>query len=626
MGRIFSDKIKNFNVDLLFARLGIAILVLMDILVYSLKGKYIYIQAFIVLSSIPIIFMSLYPYAKKHLNFINGLSSNVNDNDLLLFVLFSCLLDSSILSFMLRPSSYTRPISFFILISLSISILVFIIINNKLNKYKYLILSMIILLSIVLRFVPLSMIPGLYYDDPMFHQNFAEQIQTSMHIPQNNFYTPFPLMHLILVISTLLTELTFKYSSIFVITFSQAALIPTILFLLGEHILKSSTIGFLSALIFSFSDIPLRYGITSAFPTTYSLILFSLLIFIIFTHNREQKVYLSVLIVILILTIILSHSLTPLALLLFVIVSFLVQEFYIYILRKNAKSIITKWTIALLFASMISYWIYNSYFAFNTLVKILFIPETNGVQASFSTAGGLSFSQSIPTSEYMLDLVATFVLFSFSSIGFLYSLSIHKECVKALAFTINSMFFMLMGSFSLLLVIGIAPERFLYYSYLFLPITSAIGILTFAKSTKKKISIFTIVIIFVLPFFMITNSISNTDSPIFSKDMTAQRFLSQSEALSLHTISRINNSKIYTDNDFSTYLTYIIGNNSAIPTNFFTKEFLSTRGYVITRKFYGIKPSFSQGLYRVNYDVYSEFEKYQYQRVYDSEYVDLYYK
>jgi len=492
-----------------------------------------------------------------------------------------------------------------------------IILSPKDKLLTYLNLFKIIFAGTILRLTPLFMIPGLYGDDPLTHQSFTTTLIDIHHVPQNMTYSDFPIMHLQIAIHSIVSGMDFKLSSVSSVTLLQITLWSIFVYLIVKELSGNYKAALLSALLFSFSDVPLGYSLLGAFPTTFAILFLFPIVFLLVKENR-LKIYRNISLFFM-LILILTHSLTP-----FFFLIILLFLFYGSRLLK-CRVRIDNYLIPFYMTLMFCYWIYVSDLIFTRFIKVIF--QERGVYASFTTIGGTSYAQTIPVSEYFLSTFGQGILYSFSVIGFLYCISKLYEYREIMILTTIGLTALFVGVISQILSIGTAPDRLIYYSYMFIPISSAYGVLYSVKKyySIPYVRITFILVILLLPFFMITSPFSNYDSPIYSQDVISQKYLKASEIQCLEDISGFYNGTIGADDITSSYVKRI-ENGKAIPINFYSGNFSAFEGIVILREHFTEKPIYSLGLYQIAYDPYAKLSNQGFNEIYDSKVVSVFYK
>jgi hypothetical protein len=137
--------------------------------------------------------------------------------------------------------------------------------------------------------------------------------------------------------------------------------------------------------------------------------------------------------------------------------------------------------------------------------------------------------------ESMLNILGFCLIVMFGLVGGLILLSEKKrEILKLSLIPITLVLFAVPFAFGFFGIRNIMNYRWFVYGYVTLAILAAIGLNTIigqCRSINKKI-IIALLIIFVLSFFMTTNTMSNHDSPIYFKDC-ARRLAFTEQELSL---------------------------------------------------------------------------------------------
>ena len=603
----------------------ISLIILFDLIVLIKFFVTHYFKALLLLSFIPLFFLLIYIFIIKKKNIKNVTIDLTHSSLFFLNILFFLTIFFAMVSIIIIPTDFFRSALFFILISLTIFILFIELLYFNIEKNVYGLLFQIILILILIRIIPLVFIPGFYSDDPYFHEAFSKSIINNFHIPidiQYFSYIPFPIMHLLLAITQIITNSTFKIIGTIDLTILQAIIMPLVIFLISRKITNNLKISLIAALIFGFSDIVIGQSLQGPFPTTYAIFLVSLIILNYLNFIFKNDVRYQLIILILTLTLIFSHSLTSLFFTLFIIL------FYFILLLGgsicNEKFHDLKFMVILTTISVILYWFYSSGFIFDKLIMITFA-EDSGVKASFSTSGGIAYANFIPLTEYLLENGGKFIYLGLSLIGLLYVLRKPNESIIRLALILIGIALFCFGGVAFIFALGVAPDRIQYYSYIFLSIPAAIGFVLLSKNLDK-FNIILLTILFLFIFLMMVNSTADKDSPIFSPDFTAMRFLDSAERQSIDTIIIYSKKDIDTDNDLSVYIRHMKNYYNADKVNFYLPtnvvNFIGSE--IITRASFTKYPIYSKGLYRINYDPNKILEIYGFNHIYNSNTINAY--
>jgi len=610
------------NKDFFIAIAGVILLVFIDSLLFIQLPDSRPVIALILLTLIPIGFILVYLLfrRKKRVEGDNN-EQGRSPRSILLGInfCFFTLIILALSSIMFNQQPYRRPIEFFLFVSGAIGMISLeIFLSASLKKTIFMILPKILIISAILRIVPLTMIPGTYSDDPFYHQFFTSEIIRSGNIPSSTSYTNFPLMHLTLGSLMEIAHIDFKSASIVAVTLVQGLIWPSLLCIITSDIFKDIRAGLIAALVISFADTAIGYGILGAFPTTYALLFVLLIIWSIIKSRNENEIMIVALMVFFTFDLALSHSLT--ALFAIIVIIFLYVTKSIFSLKKKQKIIDNRLTgrrVTLLTIVIIGYWMLLAGFILDKLIGVLFLNE--GFYASFSTVGGKEYSQTIPVIEYFLTLSGQFLIASISLIGFLYCLQRSDRNTYPIAMASLGLIFLIVGGLGQILGLGFEADRWMYYCYIFIPMACAFGTsYLINRSWRRKVSAIIITLFFIVtPFLMITDMNANYDSPIYSSDLVSPRFIRQSEIDSINQLLKINNGIIGTDNDFSSYMHYS-GARNQTPLDFHTNEFTKFDGLILIRDFYLDTPIYSRGLYRMNQSGYAIILSPQFEKIFDS--------
>lgn len=604
------------QIDKILAILFLVSIAVFDMLLLLEYGDRTHIQAFILLSCplMAFIFVYLLLRGKKESDPKNNTISYEPYLNLIFFVSLFIVISSSIFEI---PTTLRSAI-LFLGISVSAGIICFEILHKKSGKsFPSKILIMTILLGIVLRLSLLLPIPGTFYDDSIYHQMYVQEIILNGRIISGSSYSSFPGMHLLLSYLGTITGFDFKPTSILAITVLQVIIIPIFLYLMCMRLFKNIRVALFAALLFVICDFPLMYSLLGAFPTTFAIILgFSLLYFIIF-HKGKKVIIISS---ILLLTVVLSHSLTTLIVIFTVIVVYLT---IIVLNKERSKKIVQPVLIGVLVSiGTIIYWYYSAKTIFTQLITFILIGR-KGIRGSFATSAGTAYAQSIAAYEYFFDLLFPVLIFSLALVAFLYFIKhSSKEPIK-IGITVISVLFFILGVLGYLFVIGIAPDRLLYYSFCFLPIPAAFGFIFLLRTgiSKKLLTIF----IISLTFFAITSSRVNMDLPVFSPDLTPQRYISWEENIAINEIAPYFNGSVSSDGDISSYINYLYEGN-ALPVDFYHINLSLLNELVIIRDIFTYRPLYSVGIYRISYNPNELLIANKYEFIFSSPSINLYYK
>ncbi|WP_321422011.1 hypothetical protein [uncultured Methanobacterium sp.] len=542
-------------------------------------------------------------------------------NTIISFIIIFFLINLSFISFIFRPELYSRPLSYFILISVVSGLLAFVIMYLPQDrKYEYLTLISIIIVDLSLRLLPQVLFPDLLGMDPWIHRDFTNQIMSVGHLVDGFAYSKLPSMHIFIAAVSFLTGLNYKWSSIVAVTIPQVASF-IIVYLIGKDMFNPK-VGLLAALLLSVSAnyICLGYQI---FPTGFAMIASAFLLYYVIKedkHNSAVDATIKILLAILIVSI---HMQVALAILIF-LASFWIGKKIYYKFQNNELDFVNsnklKYTFVILFTVlMFSWWIYMANrieLPFTFIQRALeYDPSQIKVVSAYST-------YVIPYSQYLLNISPYLFFYGFSIVGSLYAIS-KKSNSNYLALTLGGIallatpFLLMQSNMS-----GYLSERWIYTAQLFMSIPVAIGVFKIFNVTEKKTVLKSIVIVSLISIFVFVNVINpsaNIDNSDISKYSTIRYAYTDSELQSVNTLQNINTNFFYTDkynmkaftNPNKQFRTYDYVDNFLEK-----KNYTALRGFVILRTVLVSEPV--PGL-KLDYNPIAELSSdNRFDRVYDS--------
>lgn len=537
-------------------------------------------------------------------------------NTIIIFITIFILINLSLISFIFRPELYSRPLTYFILISILSGLLAFIIMYLPPGrKYEYLTLISLIVIGLTLRLLPQTLFPDLLGMDPWTHMNFTNQIMDVGHLVEGFAYSRLPSMHILIAAVSFLTGLNYKWSAIVAVTIPQ--LVSFILIYLVGRDIFNPKVGLLGALLLSMSAnyICLGYWI---FPTGFALIASTFLLYYLIKEdnlNPATDAAIKILFAILIVSI---HMQVALAILIFLASFWIGKKIYYYLHNNELDFIYSKkvrYTFLVLFAVlMFGWWIYmaNRVELPFTFIHRALIYDPSQIRdvTAYST-------YQIPYYQYLLNVSPYLFFYGFSIVGALYAIS-KKSKANYLALTLGGVallvtpFLLLESNMS-----GYLSERWIYSAQLFMSIPVSIGVFKIFKITKKKTMLKSVAIISLISIFVfvcVINPSANIDNSEISKYSTIRFAYTDSEFKSINTLENISNNLIFTDKVNGRALLDL--NIDYVDKYLVNKNYAGLRGFVILRTVIANEPV--PGM-RLNYNPITELSlNSSFDRVYDS--------
>jgi len=457
-------------------------------------------------------------------------------------ILFFLLLSYSIISIYLRPDPYIRPLGYFISTALMAAIVANDILFLSHEKSRiYFALCKIIIIGLSLQYSQILIFPSIVGIDPWYHQWFTLKILDNGHIPDGFSYSKLPLMHLMIGITSLVTDLGYKMATMLSISSLQVICDALFVFLLGGFLINTK-VGLLAALLLEVSNSHIRYGFWTS-PNTMGAILILPIIFILLKLRRDKPFIGTSVVMFLMGALILTHTVASIFLAIFLFVLWLSFEVYTRLFnQKNGHSL--NWTICILFSIlMLAYWSYIS----GHIITI-----SNFIKLSFYNPfyyESYKYLPSIPFWEKLFRYIGMFLFFSLSFIGCLYMISKQFRNSNRFATTIGGIVILCIAFFSLVFEKDVLVGRWIYFSSMLMAIPLSLSLLLINvilknRSIKGFLMSFSV---FALSFIFLTSPLANMDNRIFSPNRGIRFAFTESELQAMDTISEIWSGKVGVD-------------------------------------------------------------------------------
>jgi len=466
--------------------------------------------------------------------------------------------------YLLYTQLYYRPFIYFtIIVFLCILVLIQIYSVCTNSSLSAIILLEILLISINIKFGIIYEFTEIIGVDPIYHLNLAMNIVNTGFIPNGLQYSAHPIMHILISVTKIISDIGNKNSLIFSIGFLVAILPPLFIFVTCNKIFTTQ-IALISSLFVSICNYLIWYGYM-LFVTSLGIVYLCILLYFLISHNLKHSISKTLLIVSYFI-IVLLHPLTNMVCLFVVALFVLISTFYLNKNDRNCK-IIFKNNILLLFIILtLGYWIYSSTspgggFFFDFVVSTVFqklrmehspesvieTPESvietpeSVIETSLSNVSG---------ANEIINMVGVVPIFCFAVLGFLHTIRVKKNNNVTLSFVFIG--FAIFTFAAVCQVFGfenILPERWFAFAYLLFSIPAALGfqIINFSGCNKNILIIVQLFAIIIISFFMITSSIANMDSPLYSKDISLRIGMYDSEINALNTLLIHSDSAVITD-------------------------------------------------------------------------------
>lgn len=506
--------------------IGFTLLVMVGILCFTVCTGYLIIRRFFYSSLIP---------SLEELRCSTRFYITLNS-------LFFLLLSYSIISIYLRTDPYIRPLGYFISTALMATIVaneIFFLSPKK--SHIYLTLCKTIIIGLSLQYSQILIFPNVVGVDPWWHQWFTLKILNEGHIPEGLAYSKLPLMHLMIGMTSLVTDLGYKLATMVSISSLQVICDALFVFLLGKFLI-STKVGLLSALLLEIADQHIQFGYWTI-PNTMAAILILPIIFILL-KVRINKPFIGNLVAMFLMgTLILTHTVTAMCLAILLFVFWLSSLAYARLFdEKMVRSV--NWTICVLFSTlMFAYW---SYISGHILTLTNFIK-----MAFYSPLLDWRYPPLyyIPLWEQIFNRLGMFLFFSLSFIGCFYMMSKKFHNNNRVITIIGGMVILCLAFFTRIMMIYIVTHRWYYFSQILLVIPLSLSLFLLNGIFKHRLikGFLMSLSVFILSFLLIMSSTANIDNRLFSSNSGIRYAFTDSELYAMDTISNSWNGTVGTD-------------------------------------------------------------------------------
>jgi len=544
-------------------------------------------------------------------------------------VLFFLLLSYSIISIYLRPDPYLRPLGYFISTALMATIVANEILFLSPQKSRICFaLCKIIIMGLSLTYSQILIFPNVVGNDPWAHQSFTLKILNNGHIPEDFGYSKLPLMHLMIGMTSIITNLGYNMASMFSISSLQVVCDALFVFLLGKFLI-STKVGLLAALLLEVANYHILFGYETM-PNTMAAILIMPIIFILLKLRKDKPFISTLLDMFLMGTLILTHTVTAMCFAIILFLFWVSSEIYTKLFHREIDlSTITfdsvTLTICALFSIvMLAYWSYISghILTLANLIKLGFYnPLLNWGYQSLSY---------IPSWEEIFTNVGMLLFFSLSFIGCFYMISKEFRNKNRLAITSGGIVILFLAFFPIIIGKSIIMTRWCYFSQILLVIPLSLSLFLLNGIFKHKLikGFLMSISVFTLSFLLIMSPVANIDNHLFFPNSGYRRAFTESEIIGASFFTRNSIDKISSDflyisckssSIFANYYNVSYDRIISLDNSLYNENFTRDGSIKIIRREI-VERSFclARGIYRLDYDPNILLTNSGFNKIYDS--------
>lgn len=538
-------------------------------------------------------------------------------------IFFFLLLSYSIILIYIRPDPYVRPLWYFISTVLMAAIVSeeILFLSTK-KSHIYFILFKIIIIGLSLQYSQILIFPNVVGVDPWWHQWFTLRMLDNGHIPEGLQYSKLPMMHLMIGMTSLVTDLGYKMATMISISFLQVVCDALFVFLLGKFLI-STKVGLLAALLLEVAPHHILYGYL-AYPNTMAATLILPIIFILLKVRKDKPFIGTSVVMFLMGILILTHTVTAMFLAILLFVFWLSFESYNRLFNQETGRSVT-WKICILFSTMmLAYWSYISghIIILSNLIKLGFHNPL--------FEGRYQYLSYIPLQEQIFNNLGLFLFFGLSFIGFFYTISKQFRNRNRFINTIGGMVILCIAFFSFITEKNIIVGRWYYFSQILMAVPLSLSLFFLNGIFKHKFikGFLMFLLVFTLSFLFIISTTSNMDNHFFSPNTGIRYGFTKSEIIGASFFARNSLGNISSDfhyirnpsssifaNYYNVGYNRILSLDDSLNSGNFTRDgsIKIIRREIVNRPF-----CTAGGIYRIDYDPNIVLTNSGFNKIYDS--------
>ncbi|MFH2112158.1 MAG: hypothetical protein ABIJ47_12970 [Candidatus Bathyarchaeota archaeon] len=485
-------------------------------------------------------------------------------------------------------------------------------------------LCKIIIIGLNLEFSQMLIFPNIVGIDPWVHRWFTLTILDNGNIPEGFLYTKLPMMHLMIGITSIVTGLGYKMAMMVSISVVQVVCDALFVFLLGKFLI-SAKIGLMAALLLEVATYHILFGYW-IIPNTLAATLILPIIFVLFKVRRDKQFIGTLIALLLMGTLILTHALTAMCFAILLFLFWAAFESYNRLFIEETLRPV-KIIVSILFSvGMLAYWTYASGHIMNLANFIKW-----DFDKMFLAEYAYLFISSISFEEKIFTYLGIFLYFAISFIGCFYVMSKGFRNSYRFTFMISSVVILIISFLSVITDRYIIQHCWYYLTQIMMSLPLSTSLLLLVGIIKNQLMkrAFISLSIFCLSFLLIMTPIVNIDNHLFSPNSGIRFAFTESELHATNIISNLWNGKISSDWYYQIPFEYEANTEFVnIDSSLYAGDFTDLQGVIILIREEIIKNPYytSSGSVKLEYDLYLTLDHQNFSRIYDAGSISAYVK
>ncbi len=350
-------------------------------------------------------------------------------------IFFIFLYVFSILLIYTSGDSYQRPIGFFVIWSIMVSIIFFeIFLPVKEKFWTWITFLKIIFVVLLANYSENLIFPSLLGIDPWFHQLFAQELISSGHIPNLiSLYDKIPIYPLIISSTSILANENFKLSTLLSVMILNTIILILFIYLIVNSLLKdkigtetSKKLGLIAGLFILIGALNFNFYSVHLVPFVFAFNYILIIVYLLLNLDRLKSFYIQIIIIIELCALILCHPFPTLLMefILFINVILLVisKKLNLSQFQDDLKQKLFIYFFVLFTIGTLIYWLDFT----NLSESILRLFDTNFGTYTFRDLGTYNNVSHIPMKPFFDQLCDMFILdvyYGLSLLGIFFLLS-----------------------------------------------------------------------------------------------------------------------------------------------------------------------------------------------------------